>query len=66
MLDSDKARKLVCALDEAWASIAGNYAPDPRAIESVRLELAGIMLALAHDDQRDIEAIKKFAVRLLL
>jgi hypothetical protein len=66
MLNPYKARKLVCAVDEAWASVADNYAADRRAIESFRLELATIMLALAHDDQRDMEDIKTFAIGLLL
>jgi hypothetical protein len=65
VLDSGKARKLVRALDETWASVANNYATDPRAIESFRLELATIILALAHGNRRDMEAIKKSAIRLM-
>jgi len=63
VLDPGKARKLVRALDETWRLLPATAA-DPRAIESFRLELATIMLALAQGDRREMEAIKKSAIRL--
>ena len=65
VLDPDKAEMLVRAFDESWASIARNHADDPRVIESVRLELATIILALAQSNRRDAVAIAKSAIRLM-
>ena len=65
VLDRDKAEILSRAYYEVWASIARDYADDPDVIESVRLELATIMLALSLGDQRDAEALKRSAIRLL-
>ena len=65
VLDGGKAEILARAHDEAWASIAIHYADDPDVIESVRLELATIMLALANGGQRDAETIKRSAILLL-
>jgi hypothetical protein len=53
------------AFDEAWAQIACNFGGDPAIVESVRLSLASIILALATDDSRDDQALKNAAVQAI-
>jgi hypothetical protein len=61
--DPDKEGMLILILEEAWSAIAGDY--DLNAIESARLELATIMLALANNSKPDFEIVKASAIRLL-
>ena len=48
------------AFDEAWASIAGNFSDDQ--IEAARLRLANALLAVAKDNSRDVEVMKRKAL----
>jgi hypothetical protein len=48
------------AFDEAWASIAGNFSDDQ--IEAARLRLANALLAVAKDNSRDVEMMKREAL----
>ena len=48
------------AFDEAWASIAGNFSDDQ--IEAGRLRLANALLAVAKDNSRDVEVMKREAL----
>ena len=48
------------AFDEAWASIAGNFSDDQ--IAAARLRLANAMLAVAKDNSRDVEVMKREAL----
>jgi hypothetical protein len=64
-LDADRARVLVRIFEEAWSAINREHIGDPSAIESTRLELATIMLALASGRQSDFETIKATAIQLL-
>jgi hypothetical protein len=48
------------AFDEAWASIAGNFSDDQ--IEAARLRLANALLAVAKDNSRDVEVMKREAL----
>jgi hypothetical protein len=48
------------AFDEAWVSIAGNFGDDE--IAAARLRLANAMLAVAKDNSRDVEAMKREAL----
>jgi hypothetical protein len=49
------------AFDEAWASIAGKFTT--HSAETERLRLATIILAVATDDSRDVEALKACRAR---
>jgi hypothetical protein len=53
------------AFDEAWASIAGNFEENPLAIEVARLKLANAMLSVAHENSRDVEALKNAALKAM-
>jgi hypothetical protein len=53
------------AFDEAWASIAGNFGSDPKAIEAARLRLANALLSIASEDSRDVEVLKKAAMEAM-
>jgi hypothetical protein len=53
------------AFDEAWAQIACNFGGDPSIVESARLFLASIILALATDTSRDVQALKNSAVQAM-
>jgi hypothetical protein len=48
------------AFDEAWASIAGNFSEDQ--IAAARLRLANALLAVAKDNSRDVEVMKREAL----
>jgi hypothetical protein len=64
-LDPDRASELVQAFDETWTLIAPDHADRPRSIESARLELATIMLALAQDGARNMDFIQRRAIQLM-
>jgi hypothetical protein len=49
------------AFDEAWASIAPQFYSNI-VIASARLRLATIILAIASEDSRDVEALKRDAL----
>ena len=53
------------AFDEAWATIAGNFAEDPQRIENARLKLATTVLGLAAEGVRDLEQLKASSLRLM-
>jgi len=53
------------AFDEAWSEIAGNYGSDPLDIDSARYTLANAVLAVAREDSRDVEALKRDALAAL-
>jgi hypothetical protein len=50
------------AFDAAWVEIAGNFGDDPAQIEAARLKLATAILAIANEDSRDVEVLKKAAI----
>jgi hypothetical protein len=52
------------AFDEAWASIAGNFSDDQ--IEAARLRLANALLAVAKDNSRDVEVMKREALERMM
>jgi hypothetical protein len=53
------------AFDEAWLSIARNFGNDPRDIEKARFTLAHALLSVAHEDCRDVEALKRGALEAM-
>jgi hypothetical protein len=53
------------AFDEAWASIAGNFAENPADIEQARAKLANALLSVASGDSRDVEALKQGALQAM-
>ena len=48
------------AFDEAWASIAGNFSDDQ--VAAARLRLANALLAVARNNSRDVETMKREAL----
>ena len=48
------------AFDEAWASIADHFGPEPMSIEAGRLQLAEALLSVATEGNHDVEALKRF------
>jgi hypothetical protein len=50
------------ALDEAWATIEGNFGDDPGDVELARLKLANALLSIASEDSRDVEVLKRAAL----
>ena len=53
------------AFDEAWRDIAGNFGDDPSEIEAARLKLAEAVLSVAHEDSRDVAALKSGALQAM-
>ncbi|MFZ0849102.1 MAG: hypothetical protein WAO08_07860 [Hyphomicrobiaceae bacterium] len=53
------------AFDEAWESVAAHFGTDPVAIEAARLRLANAILAVTHNDSRDVSALKTAALAIL-
>ena len=51
------------AFDAAWAEIAEKFGKDPTEIELARHRLANAVLAVASEDSRDLEALKKAALQ---
>jgi hypothetical protein len=48
------------AFDEAWGSIAGNFSDDQ--VAAARLRLANALLAVARNNSRDVETMKREAL----
>ena len=48
------------AFDEAWASIAGNFSDDQ--VAAARQRLANALLAVARNNSRDVETMKREAL----
>jgi hypothetical protein len=56
--------KVICqAFDEAWLTIAGNFGNGT--IEAGRLRLANALLSVAHEDSRDVGALKRGALEAM-
>jgi hypothetical protein len=53
------------AFDEAWSDIAGNFGEDPHDIEQARIALAKAALSVAHEDSRDVGALKAGALQAM-
>jgi hypothetical protein len=51
------------AFDEAWSSIAGNFTSASE--QGARLKLATIILSIANEDSRDVEALKNAAIKAM-
>jgi hypothetical protein len=51
------------AFDEAWQEISGNFGSDPETIETARMKLANAVLSVAHEDSRNVEALKRVALQ---
>jgi hypothetical protein len=50
------------AFDAAWAEIAANFGSDAKDVERARLRLARAMLAIAGEDSRNIDVLKRAAL----
>jgi hypothetical protein len=53
------------AFDAAWNEIARNVGANPLAIEAARLKLANATLAVAREDSRDPETLKRDALQTM-
>ena len=53
------------AFDAAWATIADNFRGHPEQIEAARIALAQAVLSVAHEDSRDVEALKNGALQVM-
>jgi hypothetical protein len=51
--------------DEAWSFIAGSFGDDPIDIEKARPRLARALLSVAHEERRDVEALKTGALQAM-
>jgi hypothetical protein len=61
----DVLKVLAQAFDEAWLSVAGNFADDPQTVEAARFKLANAVLSVADEDSRDAEAVKRDALEAM-
>ena len=60
---SPEALKIIRrAFDEAWQQVAGNFGDDTADAEKARLGLARALLSIAHEDSRDVNALKRAAL----
>ena len=48
-----------------WESIAGNFSNDPNTVQAARTKLAKALLSIASDDSRDVEALKRAALKIM-
>lgn len=53
------------AFDAAWAEIADTYGNDPVVIEGARMQIANAILAIATEDSRDVEVLKRAALQAI-
>jgi hypothetical protein len=53
------------AFDEAWLEIAGNFGDDPLDVEKARLRLVAAVLSVAHEESRNVEALKDGALQAM-
>ena len=61
-----EALKVVCqAFDDAWRDIEANFGNDPPDIEFARVKLANAVLSMAHEDSRDVKALKNGALQAM-
>jgi hypothetical protein len=51
------------AFDAAWAEIAGNFGNDPGDIDDALYRLANALLSVASEDSRDVEVLKRAALK---
>jgi hypothetical protein len=56
---------MIQAFESAWSDIAGNFGDDPRDVELGRLKLVNALLSVAHEDSRDVEALKNGALQAM-
>jgi hypothetical protein len=62
----DALRVIGQAFDAAWADIAGNFGDHPAQVEAARLKLANAILAIANEDSRDAEELKRTALERMV
>ena len=51
------------ASDAAWDEIAANFGNDPNDFDNARYKLANALLAIANEDSRDVNVLKKAALQ---
>jgi len=59
----DALKAIAEAFDTAWGDIAANFGNDPNDINHARYRLANVLLALASEDSRDAETLKRAALQ---
>ena len=62
----DALKAIGAAFDAAWADISGRFGTNPVAIEAARLKLANAVLSVASEDSRDVEALKRGALQVMV
>ena len=55
-------KALTQAFDAAWVDIAGNFGENPAEVERARTSLAEALMAVASEDCRDPEALRRGAL----
>jgi len=63
-LGPDALKAVGKAFDQAWSEIEGSIGCD-QAREAARLKLANALLSVAGDDSRDVEVLKKAALKVM-
>ena len=53
------------AFENAWAEIRGNFGDDPDDIDRARYRLANAVLAVAYEDSRDAQMLKRAALEAM-
>jgi hypothetical protein len=62
----DALKAIGAAFDAAWADISDTFRTNPVAIEAARLKLANAVLSVASEDSRDVEALKRGALQVMV
>ena len=62
----DALKAIGQAFDAAWSEIAGKYGNVPTDIDNARYRLASALLSVASEDCRDVEVLKRAALRTML
>jgi hypothetical protein len=62
----DALKAIWDAFDAAWAEISDTFRTDPVVIEAARLKLANAVLSVASEDSRDVDALKRGALQVMV
>ena len=61
----DALKAIGQAFEAAWADIEGNFGEEPERVAAARLKLANVMLSVADNDSRDVQALKRAALQAM-
>ena len=64
-LGPEASKAIKDSFDATWREIAGNFSTHPITVGVVRRRLAEALLAIATDNNRDVEVLKRGALEMM-